>query len=179
MIKKVIIDKSYILKVLKKKKINSNIKKQILKLKKQHYKFSIKKQLKWFEENINSDDYHNLLFSKKVLIGYNCLRSTEIFITKKKNIIKKKFYLFDTLVLNKKFRNLGLSKKIMISSNKIILNKKCLGLLFCNNKMINYYSKFGWKFLKKEQIISKRSSRLNTMIFNFNNKKNKIFSLKV
>ena len=179
MIKKVIIDKNFILKVLKKKKINSNLKKKIFKLKNQHYKFSIKKQLKWFEENINSDDYHNLLFSKKVLIGYNCLRSMEIFITTKKNIIKKNIYLFDTLVLNKEFRNIGLSKKIMINSNKIILNKKCMGLLFCNNKMIDYYSKFDWKFLKKEQVISKRSSRLNAMIFNFNNKENKIFSLKV
>ena len=61
-------------------------KKKIFKLKKKNYNFKLKDQLKWFDTNIKKNDIHNLLFFKKKLIGYNCLRSINFFFCKKKKI---------------------------------------------------------------------------------------------
>ena len=167
------------LKVFKKKKINLIIKKKILKLKNQHFKHSIKKHNEWFKKNIKKNDYHNLLFSNQKLIGYNCLRKLKFSIFKKKKEIKKNILLFDTLIVDKKYRGLGFSEKIMFSSNKIISENNLPGLLFCEKKLIKFYNQFNWKLLRKSQIKSKRSLRLNAMIFNFNiNKlKNKILHI--
>lgn len=157
--------------VLKKKQITNNIKKKLLLLKSQHYKYSLLKQRTWFNKNINDQDFHNLLFYKNTLIGYNCLRKCKLSLIRNKKNYRINFFLFDTLVVKKNFRNKGLSKLIMESSNEIISRKKNLGLLFCEKKMIKYYSKFKWKLIKKRKILSKRSKILSSMIFNFENKK--------
>ena len=132
-------------------KLSSFDKKNIFKLKKKNYNFKLKEQQKWFDTNIKKNDIHNLLFFKKKLIGYNCLRSVKYFFFRKKNILyKKKFLLFDTLIIDPKFRKKGLSTIILKKSLRLITLKRKIGVLFCKNSMINYYKKFLWlKFNKK------------------------------
>ena len=90
---------------------------KICKLKKQNYSaWNLKSQKIWFKKNIKKNNIHNMIFIKNKLIGYNCLRG---YYYKKKLI----FYLFDTIIVDKKFRNLGISKFIMSKSNEIIKKK--------------------------------------------------------
>ena len=79
------------------------------------------------------------------------MRSVKYFFFRKKNILyKKKFLLFDTLIIDPKFRKKGLSTIILKKSLRLITLKRKIGVLFCKNSMINYYKKFLWlKFNKK------------------------------
>lgn len=74
-----------------------------------------------------------------------------VFFFKKKNILyNKKFLLFDTLIIDPKFRKKGLSTIILKKSLRLIRLNRKIGVLFCKNGMINYYTKFLWsKFNKK------------------------------
>ena len=95
---------------LKTNKLSNFKKKKIFNLKKKHYRYSFFEQKKWFRLNIKNDDLHNLVYYKKILIGYNSLR--KINLQKKYNKLKKnrKIVLFDTLVINSKYRGKNYSK---------------------------------------------------------------------
>ena len=75
--------------------------KNICILKDTQWKYGIKSQLNWYKKNIKKEDIHNLLFINSKLIGYTLLRKRMCFVNK----VKKKYLLFDTLVLDKKYRN--------------------------------------------------------------------------
>jgi GNAT superfamily N-acetyltransferase len=130
---------------LKKKQIN-----EICLLKDKEWKFGIKSQINWFDRNIKRDDVHNLLYIDNKLIGYTLLRKR---FCKFNNITKKKTYLlFDTLVIDKKFRKNGYSKLLMNFNNKIIKKKGLFSFLICKKKLVNFYIKNGWKKLNKNKI---------------------------
>ena len=82
--------------------LNSKLTKQILnneilnicKLKKTFFGYSLDSNIKWFKKNIKKNDFHILLYFKKVLIGYICLRRRTAIINNKK---KKKIFLSLTI----------------------------------------------------------------------------------
>lgn len=113
----------------------------ILKLKDMNWKYGLKKQEKFFSENIRKKDIHNLLYNSSILVGYTCLRKKKYC---DKNL-KFNFFHFDTLIINKKFRYLGLGRKLMKFNNKIIKEKKSCGILICKKKMLKFYEKYQWK----------------------------------
>ena len=55
-------------------KLTLNEKRKILMLKNEFWKKGIVSQQNWFKKNIKISDIHNLLFFKKKLAGYTCLR---------------------------------------------------------------------------------------------------------
>ena len=125
----------------------------ILKLKDTEWKYGIDKQQKFFYQNIKNDDIHNLFYKCNNLIGYTCLRKKYY---PKKNL-NNYFLHFDTLIIKKKFRSLGLGHKIMNFNNKIIKNNKSYGILICKKNMVKFYEKFYWtnskKIFKKKYIM--------------------------
>ena len=127
------------------KDLNNALIKQILNLKKSHYKYSLKSQKIWFKKNVNDDDIHLILTVNKRVIGYNLLRKKKCKIKFKKNEALSSILIFDTLLLNSRYRNKGLSKKIMIKSNHIINQKKKFSVLVCYKKLIKFYERFNWK----------------------------------
>ena len=104
--------------------------KNICMLKDTQWKYGIKSQLNWYKKNIKKEDNHNLLFINSKLIGYTLLRKRTCFVNK----VKKKYLLFDTLVLDKKYRNKKLSNLIMYFDNEIIKQKKMLSFLICKKR---------------------------------------------
>ena len=143
----------------------------ICKLKNQHWKFSLDEQKKWFLKNFKKMDIHNILIFKSKIIGYTALRRKHCSINKKKT----KFLLFDTLIINKKFRNQKLSNILMIFNNYIIKKNKTFSFLVCKNNLVKFYEKHGWYKLKNKNFFtSNKKSYENGMIFNKNNLENKI-----
>lgn len=145
----------------KTKKLTNTELKNILNLKSTHYKFSYKKQKEWFLKNINNIDRHNLLIYKNKIIGYNCLRYLKVNKINLKN--SKKMILFDTLIINSKFRGLGASYKLMLKNLKQLSNKNIIGLLYCKLNMIPFYNKFNWNRVQKKQI--KFNIKMNKDLF--------------
>jgi hypothetical protein len=144
---------NYKIRVLSKAKLNNDLKSQIFELKKTHYHYSLKSQKNWFQQNINPNDKHLLLFMNDKIIGYNLLRIKKLKIYYKHKIILQNCYLFDTLILNQKYRNRGLSKMITNKSNLIIKDKNYYSFLLCLKKLVSYYRKFHWNLIPKNKIM--------------------------
>ena len=63
-----------------------------------------------------------------------------------------KYLLFDTLIIDKKFRGKKLSDIIMNFNNTIIRQTKYFSLLGCKKELVSLYKKFGWVTLKKKYL---------------------------
>jgi len=137
----------------------------ICSLKKQFWNFDIKSQLDWFKKNIKKNDKHNFLFVNKNFVGYTCLKIRTCII---KNLKKKiKYILFDTLIIDKKYRGKKLSKTLMNFNNKIIKKIGYFSILVCKKELVNFYKKNKWKKLNKKQIeFDDYAFKTNCMIFN-------------
>lgn len=135
-----------ILKSIKSTQINKRLLRQILLLKQSHYKYNFNSQLAFFKKSYKKNDLHNLLFLNNKLIGYTALRKIII----KLNSKNKEILLFDTLLLNKKFKKRLLSPILMNFNNFIIIKNKIPSFLKCNKELVNYYKKFGWKKTSKK-----------------------------
>ena len=128
-------------KQLKKKQIRN-----ICKLKNTHWNYSYKLNLEWFKKNVKSYDIHNLIYYKSVLIGYNLLRIRTFYLKK----TKYKYFYFDTLIVEKKYRNKGISHFLMQLNNHVIEKNNKISFLICSDSLINFYKKCGWKVLSKK-----------------------------
>lgn len=146
----------------------------ICRLKNIHWKFGYSNQIHWFNENIKKNDIHNLCFLNKNLIGYTALRQGYYFVKKNK---KKNFLLFDTLIVNPKYRKKKLGDLLMKFNNLIILREKKPSFLVCKNKLIKFYRLNNWKVIAKQKYKTLyKSFNLKGMTFHFNEKiKNKIY----
>ena len=83
------------------KKLNKQQIYNICKLKNTHWKTGLKLNLKWFKKNVKDNDIHNLMYYNSKLIGYTLLRNRTFFLGK----VKKKYFYFDTLIVDKKLKN--------------------------------------------------------------------------
>lgn len=141
-------------------KLSQKQKLDILKLKKSHWNFSLKRQLEHFEKNFKKNDLNNLFYKKNKLIGYTGLRKT-FFLKNKKKIT---FLLFDTLIIHKSFRKQKLANLLMEFNNAIIKDQKLTSRLICKKKLVGFYKKFGWKICNSKYLKPKNKNQ-KVMIF--------------
>jgi hypothetical protein len=139
--------------------------KQICSLKNKQWKFGIKSQLKWFKNNIKKFDLHNLLYIKSRLAGYTLLRKRTCKIV---NLKKNTHYLlFDTLVIDKKYRGMKLSDLLMCFNNIIIKQSGFTSFLICSNELLSFYKKNNWTKLNKKVFnVADHPFSTNGMVFN-------------
>ena len=131
-------------------KTNKLTKKQIqsiCKLKNSFWLWKIKEQVAWFKKHTKKFDIHNMLISNNLLIGYTLLRKRNARVNKK--IIT--YFYFDTLIIEKKYRNIGCAKILMLHNNRIISKNNKHSFLICNRKLISFYKKFNWKVIKNNR----------------------------
>ena len=153
---------------------------EICALKDEHWKYGLNKQKTWFHKNVKEKDICNYIKYKNKIIGLTVLRKRTYLINKKKD----KYYLFDTLVIKKKFRGKKFTRVLMALNSYIISNENIISLLFCNLQHLKFYKKFGWNILNKKKLkIADYNLKSNGMVFNkfkLNNlkKKNLIFFTK-
>jgi predicted GNAT family N-acyltransferase len=138
---------------------------QICKLKNSFWKFGLRSNLDWFRNKIKSNDIHNLIFSNFKLIGYTVLRVNSLF----KNKNKIKYFYFDSLIIDKKYRSNKFSSILMHLNNQIILKNKKISFLICQKQMVKFYKKFSWKLLNKKYFTIKDHKFSSCGMF-FNNK---------
>lgn len=138
---------------------------QICNLKNTYWRFSLDKQIQWFQKNIKNDDIHFCYFKRQNIVAYNSLRKS-YFIFKEK---KKIFFLFDTFLIHKNFRKIGLAKKMMNQNLKLLKKSKKIGFLLCQKKHINFYKKLKWKYLKNQnyKLNIFKKKKLHIMFVNF------------
>jgi len=131
-------------------------------LKDSQWKFGINSQFKWFKNNVKKFDLHNLFYIKSKLVGYTLLRKRTC---KIKN--NKHYLLFDTLVIDKKFRGMKLSDLLMSFNNTIIKLSGFSSFLICGNKLIDFYKKNNWNKLNNKSFSAEdHPFYSNGMVFN-------------
>lgn len=147
--------------------INQKIILQICKLKNTHWKFGLKDQISWFKDNIKKNDIHNLCYIKNKLVGYTALRNGFYYNNKQ----KKKFLLFDTLVINPKYKKKHIGALMMKFNNFIIIQNKKPSFLVCKKNLIKFYQLNNWKKIPKNKYITLYKSFNSTgMTFKFEDK---------
>lgn len=165
-----------ILKSEKTKKLEKKLILSICKLKDTHWKNGLKSQKEYFKKIYKSEDLNNLLFFNKKLIGYTLLRKSKF--SNKKS--KKDYFHFDTLIIDKNYRKIGISKLLMDFNNHIIKKNKRPSFLFCKKKLINFYMKFNWKLEKKTKFQTKMSIKNKSiMSFNFNREQENVINFEI
>ena len=105
--------------------------------------------------------YIILFLIKKKIIGYTLLKGGKI----KFSTNQIKYFHFDTLIIDKKFRRKKISNKLMNLNNKIIKKKNSFSILLCERSMINFYKKFDWDIIQKKFVLGKKSKK-TYMIYN-------------
>ena len=154
-----------VLKSISSIKLKKNQVKEICFLKNKEWKFGIKSQIKWFKNNIKKNDIHNMLYSKTKLIGYTLLRKRTYKIENSQK--NKNYLLFDTLIIDKKYRKNKYSNLLMNFNNRIIKKKGLFSFLVCKKRLINFYKKNGWKVTNRKKIeLLDHKFYHNGMVFN-------------
>ena len=153
---------------------NSQIK-SICLLKDKQWKFGIKSQMKWYRENVNKNDIHNLFYIKSKLVGYTLLRKRTC---ETRSLNKKTNYLlFDTLIVDKKYRDKKLSNLLMSFNNSIITQSSYFSFLICKRELISFYKENKWIKLNNKNIkIIDHLFSTNGMIFNMKNPNKKKYT---
>ena len=165
-------NKNQMLNLIKVKTEDLSIKQidKICRIKMQKWKFNYKSQKNFLLKNYNLEDIHQMVLIKDKIVGYNCLK----FIKNLNKIIM----IFDSLIVDKNYRGMGISSIILFSSINEIINKKKQCYFYSDKTLQKYYEKFGWvrinkkkiKMIKKNNIILMKfqSKFLKTKIFNNN-----------
>jgi len=167
---------NYSLVSLKTSKLNKNKIIQISNLKDSEWRSGINSQIEWFKKNIKKNDIHNLLYLKSKLIGYTLLRRRSF---NNNNKLKKRYLLFDTLVIHKDYRNKRLSNLLMIFNNTIIRETRLFSFLICKNELVDFYKKYSWIKLNKKNInVIDHPFSTNGMLYNTNKIKKYNFYIK-
>ena len=145
-------------KQLKKQEIHN-----ICKLKNSHWNYGFKSNLAWFKKNVKNYDINNLVYYKSKLIGYTILRIRTFY----SGNVKKKYLYFDTLIVEKKYRNKGVSHFLMRLNDQVIKKNNKISFLICLDNLVEFYKKFSWKIMsKKKFLIKDHSFDSNGMYFN-------------
>jgi predicted GNAT family N-acyltransferase len=141
---------SFLLTSLTSSKLTKKQIKEICKLKNQQWRYRLQSHINYFKENIKRDDIHNLFYINTKLIGYTLLRERTFNLNKVSK--SSKYLLFDTLIIDKKYRGKKLSHLIMNFNNTTIKQVKYFSFLMCKKELINFYKKFGWVKLQRNNI---------------------------
>ena len=156
---------NFCLKSIVSSKLTNNEIKQICLLKDKQWKSGLKSQLKWFKNNIKKIDLHSLFYIKSKLAGYTLLRKRTC---KIENLKKNTHYLlFDTLVIDKKYRGMNLSDLLMTFNNTIIKQSGFSSFLICSTDLVGFYKKNNWtKLSNKDFSVIDHPFSSNGMVFN-------------
>ncbi len=152
---------------------------KIIIFKNKEWKFGKISQMNWIKKNLKNNDVHVTLKYKNKLIGYTMLRNR---ILTNKNKLRKRFYFFDTHLIDLKFRKKLINKKLpsnVLMNNILsyIKKNKKIAFLLCKKKLVNYYRFHGWKVMSQQKYKINNNKKLVLMSFGKINIKNIILSI--
>jgi hypothetical protein len=143
------------------KEVTSNQLKDIIKIKSKAWPYSFERQLEWINANLKEADIHVLLSLNETDVAYLNL----IDIALKLDGIVNEGYGIGNVCASEKGKGWG--KEVMTQTNLYLKLKNKIGLLFCKNSLVKFYSLNSWKLIEKKEItLSFDNKSFETMIFN-------------
>ncbi|OTG66886.1 hypothetical protein B9T25_08895 [Acinetobacter sp. ANC 4470] len=135
--------------------------KEIVDLKSKQWDFSLDKQLQWIKDNIKNSDFHMLLLLDNKSVAYLNLIDIDLVVN---DISKKGLGIGNVCAIEK---GKGYGFELMKEANKTISDLNQIGLLFCKEPLLKYYSSLNWKELKRNEYRIKCENS-KVMVFNIN-----------
>lgn len=156
-------------KFIKHSGISNEILEKIYKIKQSAWPYDLESQEKWILQHIKQDDFHAILSENGEIKAYLNLINIKFKVDKE---IINGIGIGNVVTLN---RGLGHGKMIMKSANDYILKNNKVGLLFCKEKLLKFYSNLSWKEIPKQNLIfQKKMENINGMMFNYHSNFNTV-----
>lgn len=135
---------------------------EINNLKQQHWKYSEAEHMRWFRENIRQDDKHVLLREDGELAAYLNLVNVKVLVG------DKSFSMLGigNVCVSADREGLGVGAVLMAATNSYLKRKELCGILFCRDKVLDFYARVGWtKTNTKEIKIEGKLCDCNMMLY--------------
>lgn len=159
----------YSIEIIKHKDIKLSNLIDIIDIKSKAWEYSYQEHMQWIENNILPDDIHILLLENNKYVAYLNLVDITLMID---NSNHKGYGVGNVCSIEK---GKGYGKKLMKFANNIIIEEKRVGLLFCKDSLVDFYSKTDWKLIEKEHLsLLFDNNMINAMFFNFEKEYNMV-----
>lgn len=142
--------------------ISGDILNEVIRLKSICWPYSYDDQLKWMHENLKGSDIHVLLSLDDRHVGY--LNLIEI------NVVINGKTVSGLGVGNvcSEIRGNGWGTELMLRTNNILRKYRKTGLLFCRNRLVNFYGMCKWKKIDSSKMSVKFDCiNIVSMYFNY------------
>lgn len=123
--------------------------KRINELKSQHWKYTMKEHMLWFQKHIKSDDNHILICEGSRLFAYLNLVHINV------EIDKQLYQMFGigNVCVSKEDEGIGTGTVLMSITKSFLKSAASCGLVLCNDRVLTFYERNGWKRLQVESPI--------------------------
>lgn len=134
---------------------------EIIRIKQISWPYSYEDQVKWIRKNLKDEDKHVLLSSDGNNVGYLNLIKTELIINGQ-HVSSLGVGNVCTTV-----RGQGWGKELMMLTNNYIRKTNATGLLFCRDRLENFYGMCKWKKIDNSKIrVGFDNSSIVSMYYN-------------
>jgi hypothetical protein len=133
---------------------------QIIRIKSVAWPYSYESQVDWIEKNLKGDDVHVLLHDDqgKALAYLNLIRIS----IRLDNTPCSAFGIGNVCALEKGH---GWGRDLMMGTNEFITAQNSLGLLFCKNNLVHFYTDCQWRLLESRQLNISTDQEIITMFY--------------
>lgn len=133
---------------------------QIIQIKSVAWPYSYEKQVDWINKNLKNADIHVLLIDDQNRhIAYLNLISIEIKLDGKPVSV---FGIGNVCVLEK---GKGWGKKLILKTNELLKKQQMIGLLFCKEALVKFYTENNWILISPENLLISQGQDVNTLLF--------------
>lgn len=135
---------------------------EIIRIKQISWPYSYSDQVKWMNDNLQDRDIHVLLSLDDGFIGYlNLVQISTIINDKQVNGL-------GVGNVCTTIRGNGWGKELMLLTNNYFRKNKITGLLFCRDRLVNFYCMCSWKKIDNSKLrVNFDNSNIVSMYFNF------------
>lgn len=132
--------------------------------------YNIESQKNWIKQNLLGEDLHVLMYSDTKLVAYLNL----VHVNLEVDGINIKAMGVGNVCASEK--SMGYGGKLLLETNRFLLKEKVVGILFCKEYLVDFYSKYDWKPFLRKNISFKKAQEITfeTMLFNAADKIGKI-----
>lgn len=129
-------------------------------LKMQHWNYSVIEHLKWFDDNINTDDIHLCVLENDKLIAYTTILNIEYHLEEE---ISKSAFGVGSVCVDKDNLNKQFGFLIIQLATFYIRQQSSIGFLICKDELVTFYEKCNWIKFNAKFIIANTTNHCNLL----------------
>ena len=105
-----------------------------------NWKYPLESHLEWIRTNLKDDDHHILLYDDNVMVAY--LNMVRVTVSDETNSWEA--YGIGNVCVHPKAKGIGYGQLIMAAAKIYCKKNNTLGILFCQDKNIGFYTSCKW-----------------------------------